>query len=86
MLVQKQKNSAGLLLTGSSLPIQTKTVCLTLLKRIGTKPYDADTDGDFRPDGYEYLTLITNPLKFDTYDNGVSNYDEDFDNDGLFKQ
>ena len=52
-------------------------------KEIGTKPYEPDTDGDRLPDGYEFLTLGTDPLKFDTDDNGVSDYDEDFDNDGL---
>ena len=52
-------------------------------KEIGTKPYDADTDGDLLPDGYEIFTLFTNPKKADTDGNGVSDYDEDFDNDGL---
>jgi uncharacterized protein YegL len=52
-------------------------------KEIGTKPYEADTDGDLLPDGYEVLSLGTDPLKIDTDDNGVSDYDEDFDKDGL---
>ena len=52
-------------------------------KEIGTKPYEADTDGDLLPDGYEVLSLGTDPLKVDTDDNGVSDYDEDFDEDGL---
>lgn len=52
-------------------------------KEIGTKPYEADTDGDLLPDGYEVLTLGTDPLKVDTDDNSVSDYDEDFDTDGL---
>ena len=52
-------------------------------KEIGTKPYEADTDGDLLPDGYEVLSLGTDPLKIDTNDNGVSDYDEDFDTDGL---
>ena len=52
-------------------------------KEIGTKPYEADTDGDLLPDGYEVLSLGTDPLKVDTDDNGISDYDEDFDTDGL---
>ena len=52
-------------------------------KEIGTKPYEVDTDGDLLPDGYEVLTLGTDPLKIDTDENGVSDYDEDFDTDGL---
>ena len=52
-------------------------------KEIGTKPYEADTDGDLLPDGYEVLSLGTDPSKIDTDDNGVSDYDEDFDADVL---
>lgn len=52
-------------------------------KEIGTKPYEADTDGDLLPDGYEVLSLGTDPLKVDTDDNDISDYDEDFDTDGL---
>ncbi|ADU23853.1 amidase domain-containing protein [Ruminococcus albus] len=52
-------------------------------KEIGTKPYEADTDGDLLPDGYEVLSLGTDPLKIDTDNNGVSDYDEDYDEDGL---
>ena len=52
-------------------------------KEIGSDPYNPDTDGDNLPDGYEALTLGTDPTKPDTDENGVSDYDEDFDNDGL---
>lgn len=52
-------------------------------KELGTKPYEADTDGDLLPDGYEVLSLGTDPLKVDTDDNDISDYDEDFDTDGL---
>mgnify|MGYP002624860346 CR=1 FL=1 len=52
-------------------------------KEIGTDQYDPDSDGDLLPDGYEVLTLGTDPLKPDTDDNGISDYDEDFDGDGL---
>ena len=52
-------------------------------KEIGSDPYNPDTDGDNLPDGYEALTLETDPTKPDTDENGVSDYDEDFDNDGL---
>ena len=52
-------------------------------KEIGSDPYDPDTDGDNLPDGYEALTLGTDPTKSDTDDNGVLDCDEDFDEDGL---
>ncbi|MBR3448698.1 MAG: VWA domain-containing protein [Oscillospiraceae bacterium] len=52
-------------------------------KEIGTDPLNADTDGDLLPDGYEYTSLRTNPLAADSDDNGVSDFDEDFDNDSL---
>ena len=43
---------------------------------------NADTDGDGLLDGYE-ITLAINPLDPDSNNNGVSDADEDFDNDGL---
>lgn len=52
-------------------------------KELGTDPLNADTDGDLLPDGYEYTNLRTNPLAVDSDDNGVSDYDEDFDDDSL---
>lgn len=42
-----------------------------------------DTDGDGLPDGYEVITLDTDPVEVDTNENGVSDADEDFDNDNL---
>lgn len=54
-----------------------------LEKEIGTDRYNADTDGDGLPDGYEYFTLGTDPKKADSDDNGVSDADEDFDEDRL---
>ena len=54
-----------------------------LEKEIGTDRYNADTDSDGLPDGYEYYTLRTDPAKADTNDNGISDADEDFDEDGL---
>lgn len=50
---------------------------------LGTDKNDPDTDGDMLPDGYEVFTLGTDPLKKDTDDNGISDADEDFDEDGL---
>ena len=52
-------------------------------KEIGTDQYVPDSDGDLLPDGYEVLTLGTDPMKPDTDDNSISDYDEDFDSDGL---
>ena len=52
-------------------------------KIIGTDPMNFDTDGDALPDGYEVIHLGTDPLFVDTDDNGISDPDEDFDEDGL---
>ena len=52
-------------------------------KIIGTDPINFDTDGDALPDGYEVIHLGTDPLFVDTDDNGISDPDEDFDEDGL---
>ena len=52
-------------------------------KEIGSAPYDPDTDGDGLPDGYEVLTLGTDPTKNDSDDNAILDGDEDFDLDGL---
>ena len=45
--------------------------------------FNPDTDGDGLPDGYEYYYLGTDPAKVDSDDNGISDADEDFDEDGL---
>lgn len=52
-------------------------------KVIDTDPLNPDTDGDKLPDGYEVLTLNTDPLEVDTDKNGISDANEDFDNDNL---
>ncbi len=52
-------------------------------KVIDTELLNPDTDGDKLPDGYEVLTLNTNPLEIDTNENGISDSDEDFDSDNL---
>lgn len=52
-------------------------------KVINTDPFDPDTDDDELPDGYEVITLNTDPLEIDTDENGISDADEDFDNDNL---
>ncbi|WP_078543515.1 VWA domain-containing protein [Litchfieldia alkalitelluris] len=48
-----------------------------------TSPTNPDSDEDKLPDGYEYLILGTDPAKADTDENGVSDADEDADQDGL---
>lgn len=52
-------------------------------KELGTNTHKSDTDGDRLSDGDEILIFGTDPLKKDTDDNGTSDYEEDFDNDGL---
>lgn len=42
-----------------------------------------DSDGDGLPDGYEIFSNYSYPNKADTDDNGISDADEDTDNDGL---
>lgn len=54
-----------------------------LERRIGSDRHNADTDGDELPDGYEYYTLGTDLKKTDSDDNGLSDADEDFDEEGL---
>lgn len=51
--------------------------------KYGTDINNPDSDNDGLPDGYEVLSTNTNPLKYDSDDNGVCDADEDFDNDGL---
>lgn len=50
---------------------------------LGTNLNNKDTDSDGLPDGYEVLTLGTDPLKADTDGNGVKDSDEDADGDKL---
>lgn len=50
---------------------------------LGSDRFNPDTDGDGLPDGYEYYSLGTDPTKIDSDDNGISDADEDFDEDGL---
>lgn len=50
---------------------------------IGTDKTDPDTDGDKLTDGYEVLYLGTDPTVVDSDENGVSDADEDFDEDGF---
>jgi len=52
-------------------------------KVIDTDPFNPDTDSDELPDGYEVLTLSTDPLEIDTDFNGIWDKDEDFDSDNL---
>ena len=51
--------------------------------KIGTDKTKPDTDGDGVDDYTEILYLSTDPLAVDTDTNGVSDGDEDADNDGL---
>ena len=52
-------------------------------KVIDTEIDNPDTDGDKLPDGYEVISLDTDPLEIDTDGNGILDGDEDFDNDNL---
>ncbi|MBD5135240.1 MAG: VWA domain-containing protein [Lachnospiraceae bacterium] len=50
---------------------------------VGTDIKNVDTDGDGLSDYEELIFLLTDPLKKDTDDNGITDADEDFDRDGL---
>ncbi|MCM1061651.1 MAG: cellulose binding domain-containing protein [Eubacterium sp.] len=50
---------------------------------LGLDRFNPDTDGDGLPDGYEYYYLGTDPSRVDSDDNGITDADEDFDEDGL---
>lgn len=50
---------------------------------IGSNTYEIDSDFDGLDDYYEIIMLLTDPTSVDTDLNGISDYDEDFDNDGL---
>ena len=53
---------------------------------VGTDINNADTDEDELSDYEEVIFLLTDPLKKDTDDNGITDSDEDFDGDGLTNQ
>lgn len=50
---------------------------------IGSDINKIDSDYDGLDDYYEVLTLLTDPTSQDTDLNGISDFDEDFDSDGL---
>jgi uncharacterized protein YegL len=50
---------------------------------MGLDKNNADTDGDSLPDGYEIFSNYSYPNTKDTDENGISDADEDTDNDGL---
>lgn len=52
-------------------------------KAYGTDPENPDTDGDGLTDYEEIYITGTNPLKYDTDENGVNDADDDIDGDGL---
>lgn len=52
-------------------------------KAYGTDPENPDTDGDGLTDYEEIYKTGTNPLKYDTDENGVNDADDDIDGDGL---
>ena len=51
--------------------------------KIGTDPYDQDTDDDGLTDYQEYVYTQTDPLVYDSVTEGVSDADIDTDEDGL---
>ncbi len=52
-------------------------------KLIGTDPKKPDSDGDSLTDYQEYCLTGTDPLRFDSIQNGISDAKVDLDNDGL---
>ena len=50
---------------------------------LGSDPDNTDTDGDGLGDYYEVFVTYTDPTMADSDENGVSDADEDFDEDGL---
>ena len=50
---------------------------------IGTDKNLVDTDGDGLDDCYEVIRSFTDPLNVDSDDNGISDFLEDYDEDGL---
>ncbi len=52
-------------------------------KAYGTDPENPDTDGDGLTDYEELYITGTNPLKYDTDENGVNDADDDIDGDDL---
>lgn len=51
--------------------------------QIGSDIYNIDSDEDGLPDSYEYIYLGTSLTQKDSDGNGISDYQEDFDNDGV---
>ncbi|SFX39748.1 DUF3289 family protein [Ruminococcus sp. XPD3002] len=52
-------------------------------KQLGLNPNKDDTDDDKLNDYFEYVNAVTNPRIADTDGNGVSDFEEDSDEDGL---
>ncbi|MBS3158820.1 hypothetical protein J4206_06045 [Candidatus Woesearchaeota archaeon] len=50
---------------------------------LGSNPLSSDSDSDSLTDTYEALISKTNIIKYDSDENGLSDGNEDFDNDGL---
>lgn len=51
--------------------------------QLGLNPNNDDTDGDHLTDYVEYVNGVTDPKTADTDGNGISDFDEDSDDDGL---
>jgi len=51
--------------------------------QLGLNPNSDDTDGDKLTDYFEYVNGVTDPKTADTDGNGISDFDEDSDDDGL---
>lgn len=58
-------------------------LCDYLEYSLKTNMKKKDTDGDGVDDYYEMAYMLTDPLKQDTDDNGITDADEDLDGDGL---
>jgi len=71
------------LLTGNDIDSDSDGLSDDIEKMLESDPNNDDTDGDGLKDGYEFKHLTTELTLIDSDSNGISDYDEDYDEDGL---